>query len=359
MALDYPQKSTTRHRQGLHYSDFCTIRRARSQRTQPVTLRDNPKSKTNPLSSAKGTLYLTATPLLGVTKLVRKFIEGEDTDCGLVTMGLEDAGHFIPAERLQIERSYPEHERRCRAEGVPFLGSGLVYPVADSAISIEPFPIPAYWPRLAAIDLGVEHATAVVFSAWNRDADIVVTYDIHYLKDAGAAVHAGAILQRGRSIPCVYPHDALARENSSGDNVANLYKSFGVNMVGRASFEDGTASVEAGVAVVLDRFTSGRLKIFSHLRPLFDELHLYHRKNGKIVSVFDDALSALRYNIISLRHGRTADESGQHRRGPVQAEGVDQSPFDDDSPSVSRGNRNARGEYVVWSNGRPPSLQRR
>jgi len=53
-ALDYPQNFAARYRQGLHYSHFCAIRRLRAQRNQSVTLRDNPKSDANPLSSVSG-----------------------------------------------------------------------------------------------------------------------------------------------------------------------------------------------------------------------------------------------------------------------------------------------------------------
>jgi AhpD family alkylhydroperoxidase len=52
-ARNYPQKFTARQRQGLHYSRICAIRCARAQKKQSVTLRENAKFETNPLSQVK------------------------------------------------------------------------------------------------------------------------------------------------------------------------------------------------------------------------------------------------------------------------------------------------------------------
>ena len=38
---------------------------------------------------------------------------------------------------------------------------------------------------------------------------------------------------------------------------------------------------------------------------LFEELRMYHRKDGKIVPANDDVISAMRYAVMSLRKART------------------------------------------------------
>lgn len=69
----------------------------------------------------------------------------------------------------------------------------------------------------------------------------------------------------------------------------------------RATFDDGSNGLEAGVAEMLDRMQTGRLKVFSHLEPWFEEFRLYHRKEGLIVKVNDDLLSATRYGMMMRR----------------------------------------------------------
>ncbi|MDD1623566.1 MAG: hypothetical protein LUO94_02220, partial [Methylococcaceae bacterium] len=58
---------------------------------------------------------------------------------------------------------------------------------------------------------------------------------------------------------------------------------------------------EAGLMEMLDRMQTGRLKVFSNLKDWLEEFRLYHRKDGKIVKVNDDLLSATRYAIMTKR----------------------------------------------------------
>ena len=55
---------------------------------------------------------------------------------------------------------------------------------------------------------------------------------------------------------------------------------------------------------MLTRFQTKRLKIFSNQSKLLEELRMYHRKDGKIIPMHDDVLSALRYAVMSLRKTR-------------------------------------------------------
>ena len=55
---------------------------------------------------------------------------------------------------------------------------------------------------------------------------------------------------------------------------------------------------------MLTRFQTKRLKIFENQGKLMEELRMYHRKEGKIVPMNDDVISALRYAVMSLRKAR-------------------------------------------------------
>jgi hypothetical protein len=56
---------------------------------------------------------------------------------------------------------------------------------------------------------------------------------------------------------------------------------------------------------MLDRMLTGRWKVFEHLEDWFNEFRLYHRKEGLIVKLNDDRLSASRYAMMMLREAKT------------------------------------------------------
>ncbi|WP_337131225.1 terminase large subunit domain-containing protein [Mesorhizobium sp. Cs1321R2N1] len=88
-------------------------------------------------------------------------------------MTIDDAAHYSAEQRAAIVAAYPEHEREARARGIPVLGSGRIFPVAEALIACEPFRLPRYWPRLGALDFGWDHPSAAVELAWDTEADVV------------------------------------------------------------------------------------------------------------------------------------------------------------------------------------------
>ena len=83
----------------------------------------------------------------------------------------------------------------------------------------------------------------------------------------------------------------------------------------RATFEDGTNGVEAGLMDMLERMQTGRFKVFSHLSLWFDEFRLYHRKDGKVVKLRDDLMAATRYALMMLRKAKTRPLPKTNRGG--------------------------------------------
>jgi hypothetical protein len=90
----------------------------------------------------------------------------------VTTMTLDDAEHYTAAKRAEIIASYPEHERDARAKGIPTFGSGLVFPVTDESITVEPFPIPKHWLRINGLDFGYDHPFGATSNAWDTEADV-------------------------------------------------------------------------------------------------------------------------------------------------------------------------------------------
>ena len=102
-----------------------------------------------------------------------------------------------------------------------------------------------------------------------------------------------------------WPHDGLQHDKGSGEQLAKQYRDQGlVLMKDRAMFEDGSNGVEAGLAEMLARMQTQRLKVFAHLQDWFEEFRLYHREDGKVVKVADDLMSATRYALMMLRHAK-------------------------------------------------------
>jgi hypothetical protein len=81
----------------------------------------------------------------------------------------------------------------------------------------------------------------------------------------------------------------------------------------RANFENGTSGLEAGIAEMLERMQTDRLKVFANLREWFEGFNLYHRKDGLIVKQNDDLLSATRYAIMMRRFALTERDTKQRK----------------------------------------------
>ena len=259
-----------------------------------------------------GMAFLTFTPLLGMSDVVRKFLIEKPPGTHVTSMTIDDAEHYTPEQRAAIIASYPAHEREARAKGIPTLGSGRVFPVAEEVLREGAVDIPKHWPRLAGLDFGYDHPTAVVWLAWDRDSDVVHVYDCHRLREATPIIHGASIKARGEWIPCAWPHDGLQHDKGSGVQLAEQYRQQGVKMLGsRATFPDGSFGVEAGIMEMLDRMQTGRLKVAAHLSDWWEEFRLYHRQDGRIVKEGDDLMAATRYALMSLRYAVTKPEKKQ------------------------------------------------
>jgi len=187
------------------------------------------------------------------------------------------------------------------------LGSGRIFPISEEVIKIPAFQVPEYWPVLGALDFGYDHPTAAVKMTWDRDSDCIYIVNAYRRRQATPIIHAAALKSWGDWLPWVWPHDGLQHDKGgSGEQLAAQYRDQGLRLrKTRVTFQDGSNGVEAGLMEMLDRMQTGRLKVFSHLNDWFDEVRLYHRKDGKVVKEYDDLMSATRYAIMGKRHAMT------------------------------------------------------
>lgn len=254
-------------------------------------------------NATQGIVWLTFTPLLGMSEVVKRFLLDKQAGTHVTVMTIYDALHYTDAQRKAIIVSYPAHERDARALGIPTLGSGKVFPVAEDTIKETSVQLPSHWPRICGVDFGWDHPTAAVWIAWDRDTDTVHIYDCYRVKEATPAIHSLAIKAKGEWIPVAWPHDGLQPDKGSGEQLAEQYRKYGVKMLkDRATFDkDGGNGVEAGIMDILDRMQTGRFKVARHLNDWWEEFRMYHRKDGKLVKTGEDLMSATRYAIMMLR----------------------------------------------------------
>src|SRR5215831_17620766 len=256
----------------------------------------------------QGPAWVTFTPLLGMSETVRRFLLEKSPDRHVTTMTLVDVEHFTAEEKATIAASYSAHEREARTKGVPTLGSGRIFPVTEEMLACEQHDFPKYWPRIGGMDFGWDHPFAAVELVWDRDTDTVYVTKCYRVREATPVIHAAALKLWGKGLPWAWPRDGRRETlEGAGKPLADQYRAQGLEMLHEhAQFEDGSVSVEAGLADMLIRMEGGRFKVLKHLNDWFEEFRLYHRKDGRVHKVGDDLMSATRYAVMMLRYARTS-----------------------------------------------------
>jgi len=283
------------------------------------------------LTATGGCAAIAATPLLGMSTVVKLFYPRPTAaHRRLIHASIEDATHIPAAQRAEIIASYPAHERDARARGIPMLGSGRIFPVPEDALRCEPFPIPKWWKQIGGLDFGWDHPTAGVHLVWDPDADVVYLIRTYRRSEETPLVHAASLKPWSPWMPWAWPHDGLQHSKDSGEKLADMYRQHGLRLLSdHARFEDGTWGVEAGLALMLERMQTERLKIFDGLcEDWFEEFRVYHRKDGRVVKEADDLMSATRYALMELRHARSAPVGEGGRFGHTTWTGPGGEPYD-------------------------------
>jgi len=268
-----------------------------------------------------GVSFMTFTPLNGPTTVVNLFFDEPLESRAFVTMTIEDALHIPAEEREALIAGWPPHEREARARGVPMLGSGRIFTTSEATILEERIDrVPDEWTKIWGIDIGIGHPFAAVLLLWDRDADVIHVAHTVRMSDALPIMHAAAMKPIGVNVPVAWPKDAGDRDRGTGEPISKLYKSHGLKMLDlHATWPDGSMSTEAGIMEWDERERTGRLKVAAHLSDWLDERRMYHRKDGLIVKIKDDLLSATRIGLMMKRFSKAVQLGGKldaRRTGP-------------------------------------------
>lgn len=266
-----------------------------------------------------GIAYMTFTPINGPTGVVLRFTDEPSPDRAVVSMTLDDIpddGHISPAERRRIIDGYLPHEREARARGVPMMGEGRIFTTPEEQI-VEPAiaEVPPFWKKLWGIDFGIGHPFGAVLALYDSDEDRIHIHATYRAADALSIVHAAALKRLGANVPIAWPKDGTDRDAHSGEPLAEGYRKHGLLMLPEhATWVGGGMSTAAGLKEWDERERTGRLKVASHLSDWLEERRMYHAKDGKVVKIKDDLMSATRVVIMMKRFARAVTLGGQSER---------------------------------------------
>lgn len=264
-------------------------------------------------NNTKGIAYLTFTPLMGMTDVVIRFWDNRaNTTPGinLTSMTIEDADHYTQQERDEIIAAYLPHEREARANGIPAFGSGKVFTTPEEFLLEDPVAeVPDHWKQIIGLDFGWDHPTAAVRLAHDTENDVVHVVSAYRQQKEIPIIHASAIKRWGTWIPVAWPRDGLQTDKGSGIQLAQIYREEGLPMLSEFSqFPDKRGvSVEAGLLDMEQRMQNGGLKVDRTLRDWIDEYRMYHRVEGKVITLKEDLMCATRYATMMLRYALSAD----------------------------------------------------
>lgn len=275
--------------------------------------------------TTNGIVMMPFTPLKGVTELVSGFctngkpVEGPipepepgvPTTRALVMAGWDDAPHLDEKAKAELAAQYRgrPHELKARRLGIPELGSGMVFPVPEDSIVVEPFAIPESWPCIAGIDFGWDHPSGGAMLAWDRENDRIYLVRDASMTQTTPMLFVEAVKPWGNWLPWAWPADG--RQSGGKFDVKEqrtlkeIYEGHGLRMLtDHAQFPDGGNGVEPGITEMLERMQTGRWKVFANCTDWLREFRTFHRKDGLIVKLNDDAISASRYAYMMRRYAR-------------------------------------------------------
>jgi len=246
-----------------------------------------------------GSALMTMTPLKGFTWVKQRFIDKPDLDDRVHYLSMIDNPYLDPKEVEKAIRRMSPLQRDARTKGLFVALEGLIYSEwAPHLHVVDPFDIPAHWPRYRSIDFGVRAPFCNLWLARDPRDDTVYVWREHYEAERTTEEHAGIIeaAEKGEPEP-----QWTAADPEDLQSIRTLQRRGWENI----RHPGWMKSVKEGINEVKDRLrpdAEGKvhLKVFRGCVNTIREMHGYvwdKDKERPDPDCSDHALDALRYGI--------------------------------------------------------------
>lgn len=183
--------------------------------------------------------------------------------------------------------------------------TGLIWPEFDSRLHVvEPFDIPDWWEKVAALDTALTGTTAALRAAIDDAGNIIITSEF-YEQNKRVSEVSEAIRGWKPKTWLIDPAAKVQKTERLGQ-IYTLYDEYRDNGIYAWPAEN---EVNAGINRVAEHFKLNKLKIFKNCKNLIQEIERYHwaeerETAGGILTPkpyksFDHACDCLRYLVMS------------------------------------------------------------
>lgn len=274
-----------------------------------------------------GFMIMTSTPERGNTQINQLFDNDETGLLYLQQVSLDECPLYTQEQIEQIISEYPENQRQMRRHGIPVIGEGAIFSIADEQIKVMEVNPGPDWRCVAGVDLGtIIDPSVVIISLYDPHNDVYYIYDEIYLDESEEArspqgIARALLYSDYRGIPLVVPHDA-GLNSDAAESKGKMLKRLGVNVIGTFRNPSETQlkiqyvntgnhsanNIETGLNEQRLMFEEGRLKVLERCKNWFNEKGKYFYKVNKSTgktkpSGADHAQDAARYAVMSNMAG--------------------------------------------------------
>ena len=255
--------------------------------------------------AASGYVFLTFTPLRGITPLCDEMMTNSDNLYGVHYLTWDDVTHLSEVDKtLQLAGLGP-HEVESRKFGRPSIGTGKVYQFDESEYTIPDFSINPNWKTVGGLDVGISHPTCAVRMSIDMQDGTAYIHQEYKQSGETSLYHA----YRLRDWRCNFAIDPNSRQRSiaTGDSPYSMFQ----DIMGDDRLFTADNRVNYGISFIRAKIASGSLYIFESCIETLKEMRLYRfKENGDIHKVDDDLMDAFRYCVTAWDKSTYIQEVG-------------------------------------------------